>query len=179
MMNQDTRPAYASIDRRSKKSGPLFPPFSILWSPLQPITCIFPFIGHTGITDSKGVASDFQGHYTVGDNSQMAFGMPTRYYRLDRDGEIPGGAEAWDKNIEDANEVYRKRLHNIFCDNCHSHVANVLNRSSPPLWRMCSGKFSIVNIAILMFFQGRFFFLRAALPQFAPIIIIVLLWILF
>lgn len=29
-------------------------PYCIVWSPLPPISWIFPFIGHTGIADSKG-----------------------------------------------------------------------------------------------------------------------------
>lgn len=37
----------------------------ILWSPLPPITWIFPFIGHLGIATSEGVANDFQGEHTI------------------------------------------------------------------------------------------------------------------
>ena len=29
--------------------------------------------------------------------------------------------------LQDANVEYRKRMHNICCDNCHSHVAFALN----------------------------------------------------
>lgn len=32
-------------------------PYCIVWSPLPPITWIFPFIGHTGIADSKGICN--------------------------------------------------------------------------------------------------------------------------
>ena len=45
--------------------------FTILWSPLPPITCILPFIGHMGIANSRGIASDFQGPYSVGDRGRM------------------------------------------------------------------------------------------------------------
>eukprot|EP00970_Alexandrium_tamarense_P003037 scaffold436_cov188-Alexandrium_tamarense.AAC.20 len=38
-----------------------------------------------------------------------------------------GGAEQWDKAVVEANNEYRTRMHNIFCDNCHSHVAYALN----------------------------------------------------
>ena len=57
--------------------------FSVLWSPLPPITWIIPFIGHLGIADSDGVASDFQGPYYVGDRGRMAFGEPTRALKID------------------------------------------------------------------------------------------------
>jgi len=45
--------------------------FTILWSPLPPITWLIPFIGHMGIASSRGVANDFQGPYTVGDRGRM------------------------------------------------------------------------------------------------------------
>jgi len=63
--------------------------FCILWSPLPPITWILPFIGHMGIADSNGVASDFQGSYYVGDRGRMAFGEPTRAFRINTD-SLPG-----------------------------------------------------------------------------------------
>ncbi|KAL9182160.1 hypothetical protein ACHAXT_012812 [Thalassiosira profunda] len=46
--------------------------FTILWSPLPPITCVLPFIGHLGIATSKGVACDFQGPYSVGERGRMS-----------------------------------------------------------------------------------------------------------
>ena len=63
--------------------------FTILWSPLPPITWILPFIGHTGIANSEGIASDFQGPYSVGDQGRMAFGNPTRALKVDA-GDLPG-----------------------------------------------------------------------------------------
>ena len=29
--------------------------------------------------------------------------------------------------IAEANRIYKRRMHNICCDNCHSHVAQALN----------------------------------------------------
>lgn len=92
---------------------------------------IFPFIGHTGITDSKGIICDFQGPYFVGTEGTMAFGNPTRYIQLDpaKVKNIPAGmtsVEAWDAAVDEANRTYCKRMHNLFCDNCHSHVCRAL-----------------------------------------------------
>ena len=95
--------------------------FCILWSPLPPITWILPFIGHTGICDSRGITSDFQGSYYVADfalDGQMAFGKATRYLKIDVS-QLPGGIERWDEAIREANSVYCQRIHNICCDNCH------------------------------------------------------------
>jgi len=63
--------------------------FAILWSPLPLITWFIPFIGHLGIADSNGVASDFQGPYFVGDRGRMAFGEPTRALQI-KIQDIPG-----------------------------------------------------------------------------------------
>ncbi|CAB9515995.1 Transmembrane protein 222 [Seminavis robusta] len=149
--------------------------FCILWSPLHPITLLFPFIGHTGISNSHGVASDFQGPYFIGESQhgrRMAFGAPTRYLKIDI-GQLPGGAEKWDECVEEANQVYRGRMHNICCDNCHSHVANALNRMpiKAPL-----GTWGMVQIATLMFFQGRFVSWWGVILQFGPFLFLVLVF---
>jgi hypothetical protein len=68
--------------------------FTILWSPLPVVTWIIPIIGHLGIADSNGIASDFQGPYYVGDRGRMAFGEPTRALKInisDLPGETPYG----------------------------------------------------------------------------------------
>lgn len=87
--------------------------FSLVWSPLPVVTWIVPFIGHVGITNSQGTASDFRGSFFVGDDGRMAFGAPTRALKIDR-GEI--GAEQWDEAIRQANAIYNQRVHNICCD---------------------------------------------------------------
>jgi hypothetical protein len=38
-------------------------PHCIVWSPLHPITVLFPFIGHMGITNSEGIIFDFAGSF--------------------------------------------------------------------------------------------------------------------
>lgn len=35
-------------------------------------------------------------------------------------------AAQWDEALKQANKCYRKRCHNLCCDNCHSHVAMTL-----------------------------------------------------
>lgn len=104
--------------------------FCILWSPLHPVTALLPFIGHLGIADSHGNISDFQGSFYVHTNegaNYMAFGPVTRYLKLQAGNDLVD-TENWDNAVEEANEIYCQREHNICCDNCHSHVANALNR---------------------------------------------------
>merc|ERR1712238_54979 len=100
-----------------------------------------------GISDSTGRSHDFQGPYYVGSDQsyplpRMAFGYPTRYLQLqlpiDNGGEwivaetrnkadTATISERWDEAIQEANGIYQQRMHNICCDNCHSHVAKALN----------------------------------------------------
>ena len=150
--------------------------FCILWSPLPPITWILPFIGHLGIANSSGIASDFQGSYYVSDrgqNGRMAFGKATRYLKLDAS-QVPGGIDRWDECIQEANEVYSQRIHNICCDNCHSHVALALNKMEFSYHGIIH-KWDMVKLCFLMFFQGRFVSHGAILSQFLPFTILVLI----
>lgn len=163
--------------------------YAIVWSPLPPITWIFPFIGHTGISTSTGVVSDFRGPYYVGTDGKMAFGNPTRYIPLIsmKQPNVNSSAEIqrqWDEAIQVANMEYDTRNHNICCDNCHSHVAYALNHMSISsnddtidIHRLLTNKtkFGMVKIATIMFFRGTFTSYTAILQQFLPFAIVVAL----
>ena len=151
--------------------------FSIVWSALPPITWILPFIGHTGIADSKGVVSDFQGPYTVGDRGKMAFGAPTKalkiHLHLDDNPETCSATSGWDEAIQESNQVYRGRMHNLFCDNCHSHVAYALNRAGVREYGV--EKWDMVKIALLMTFRGRFLSWSALVQTYGPFCLLLFL----
>ena len=119
----------------------------IVWTPLPLITGLLPNIGHTGICDSKGICFDFAGPYTIG-RDHLAFGKTHKYLKLDLEGV---SEKDYDEAIKEANNIYRGRMHNICCDNCHSHVARALNilkykgyesYTMVHVWAMCfcSGK---------------------------------------
>lgn len=106
-------------------------PFCIVWTHLPGITFLLPFIGHTGIADSRGAVFDFAGPYTIGVDD-LAFGRPYRVVQLDpalitRRGAGQSAVEAWDAAVDASCDEYCGRMHNICCDNCHSHVARALN----------------------------------------------------
>lgn len=161
-------------NNNSNKRGPDLS-YCILWSPLWPITLILPFIGHTGIADSRGIANDFQGSYYVGKDGQMAFGAPTRYLKIDI-GDLPGGAERWDEAIEEANRIYNHRVHNICCDNCHSHVCAALNRMN--LQSFGITKWDMVKLCFLIFFRAKFVSVGGCLCQFLPTAILIMIFLL-
>nr|XP_009680716.1 PREDICTED: transmembrane protein 222 [Struthio camelus australis] len=87
---------------------------------------LFPIIGHMGICTSAGVIRDFAGPYYVSEDN-MAFGKPVKYWKLDPSKVYSTSPNAWDTAVHDASEEYKHRMHNLCCDNCHSHVALALN----------------------------------------------------
>jgi transmembrane protein 222 len=82
-------------------------------------------------------------------------------------------AERWDLAIQQANEEYRGRMHNICADNCHSHVAYALNRM--PVAAYGVEHWNMVRIAALVFFRANFVSRWAIVAQFLPFTIIVVL----
>ncbi|KAJ8373237.1 hypothetical protein AAFF_G00267290 [Aldrovandia affinis] len=101
-------------------------PYCVVWTPIPVLSWLLPFIGHMGICTSSGVIRDFAGPYFVSEDN-MAFGRPTKYWRLDVSKVYGSGSNAWDTAIHNASEEYKHRMHNLCCDNCHSHVAMALN----------------------------------------------------
>ena len=126
-----------------------------------------------GISDSQGVACDFQGPYNVGEDGYMMMGPPTRYLRMPLS-SIEGSTEQWDQAVQESNENYKGRMHNICCDNCHSHVACALNTMGLEAYGM--RKWNMVKLCFLVFFKGRFVSLGGAVHQFGPFLFIVLLF---
>lgn len=129
-------------------------PYCIVWTALPGITWLFPFIGHMGIADSRGVVYDFAGPYHIGVDD-LAFGTAMRYLQLDpakarrREGQT--AQEAWDAAVDSGCDVYCTRMHNICCDNCHSHVARVLSEMG------YGGRsdWGMVGLAAWLFFSGK------------------------
>jgi transmembrane protein 222 len=97
-------------------------PFCIVWTPLPLITWFLPFIGHTGIALSDGVIHDFAGPYTI-TIDDLAFGETHKYVPLDIKDPV-----TYDRSVIKADKIYSEMMHNICCNNCHSHVARALNK---------------------------------------------------
>ncbi len=140
-------------------------PFCIVWTPLPLITWLFPFIGHMGIAYSTGVIRDFAGPYYVSEDD-MAFGWPTRYWRLEP-AKARGGANGFDEAVTKASDIYKSRMHNLFCDNCHSHVATAME-----IMDYDGSKWNMVKLAALMLVKGRFVGFTGFLKTWLPFIVI-------
>lgn len=142
-------------------------PFCIVWTPIPLLTWFFPFIGHMGIAMSNGVIRDFAGPYYVSEDN-MAFGRPTRYLVLDVNGVSNGNALEWDECVSKASVVYGTRMHNLFWDNCHSHVGmalSLMKYGGSTNWNM-------IRLASWMFFFGKYVSYGRALKTWLPFILI-------
>ncbi len=127
-----------------------------------------PFIGHTGICTSAGVIYDFAGPYYISEDN-MGFGWPTKYWQLDP-AAMRGGAAAFDAAVAEANAEYRTRMHNLCCDNCHSHVARALSTvayGGRAAWSMV-----FVGLYVTLF--GRYVSVGAFLRTWLPFLVIML-----
>lgn len=109
----------------SAKSGSFKWPYCIVWTPLPVVTWFLPIIGHTGISNSKGIIYDFSDVRGVGVDS-FPFGDPTKVFEF-KPNLIRGGAKAWDKAIQQISDYYAKTKYNIYLNNCHWYIADVLN----------------------------------------------------
>ncbi|XP_074654958.1 transmembrane protein 222-like [Tubulanus polymorphus] len=140
-------------------------PHCIVWTPIPLLTWLFPFIGHMGIATSSGVIRDFAGPYYVSEDD-MAFGTPTKYWQLSLD--KVKNREIWDNGVKEASEEYKTRMHNLFCDNCHSHVAyalNTMNYNGSTTWNM-------VKLAFYMLIYSKYVSCMGFIKTWLPFLIL-------
>jgi hypothetical protein len=123
-------------------------PFCIVWTPIPILTYIIPSIGHTGIATSSGVIHDFAGSFFVSVDN-FAFGKPTKYVQLDLSEQEK---YEFDRAVEKGDNKYNMEEHNLCVNNCHSHVAYVLNQIK------YKGKtnYTMVNIWWLLITKGKY-----------------------
>lgn len=77
-------------------------------------------------------------------------------------------AATWDEGVDSGCQEYTKHMHNICCDNCHSHVARCLNDmkfNNVTTWNM-------INLGVKMFFFGKFTNLWGFVKTFLPFAIV-------
>ncbi|KAB0805716.1 hypothetical protein PPYR_02686 [Photinus pyralis] len=141
-------------------------PFCVVWTPIPFLTWLFPVIGHMGIALSSGIIRDFAGPYFVSEDN-MAFGDPSKYWQLKFNNAI-GGSAGWDRAITEASDIYKERMHNLFCDNCHSHVATALNL----MQYNNSSNWNMVKLAFLMLVYGKYVSFVAFLKTWLPFLVL-------
>nr|GMC59868.1 protein RTE1-HOMOLOG [Ipomoea batatas] len=144
-------------------------PCCIVWTPLPVLSWFIPIIGHIGICREDGVILDFAGpNFVCVDN--FAFGAPARYIRIRKDeqcrvsrypapyereddrnySETGNDATTWDGALHKSTEEFQHRSYNLLTCNCHSFVANALNRLG-----FQAGGWNVVSLAIYILLKGQ------------------------
>ncbi|XP_043711646.1 protein RTE1-HOMOLOG isoform X1 [Telopea speciosissima] len=168
-------------------------PFCIVWTPLPVISWFLPFIGHIGICREDGVILDFAGpNFVCVDN--FTFGAVARYIQLNREEqccvspfaehEIPdryGQSDlvtemmTWDDALRKSTQEFQHHSYSLFTCNCHSFVANNLNR----LGYGGTGRWNVVNLATFIFLKGHWVSKGAIVKSFLPFVLVLSLGLMF
>ncbi|VAI38222.1 unnamed protein product [Triticum turgidum subsp. durum] len=127
--------------------------------------------------EEDGVILDFAGpNFVSVDN--FAFGAVTRYIQLNGDEcykLLDTGAETtWDGALRKGVQEFQNRNYNLFTCNCHSFVANNLNR----LFYAGHDKWNVVSLAAVMFLRGRWVSAGAVVKTLAPFVVVLALGVL-
>jgi len=108
-------------------------PISIVWCPLPLLTWLFPFIGHLGVCKSDGIIHDFAASEYINRHKQkMGFGSVTKFapvnlHLIKGYTDMNSAVRSWDDAVDNASKKYDNLSHNLILNNCHAHVATVLN----------------------------------------------------
>lgn len=120
-----------------------------------------------GIALSSGVIRDFAGSYFVSEDN-FGFGKPTRYIILNPK-KAYQGSFGWDEAVSKASVIYGTRMHNLFWDNCHSHVGLALSTMK----YNNSNSWNMAKLAAWMFFCGRYVGVLGFIKTWIPFITVV------
>ena len=142
-------------------------PYCVVWTPIPVVSYLCPWIGHTGVGSSQGKIHDFSGSYTVSVDD-MLFGWPKKYARVSVEGETKA---KWDEALELVDSKFREKVHNLVQNNCHSHVAELLNDLG------YEGKsWSTLSIWWLLVTRSRYVSYSAVVVTYLPFLLILLLF---
>lgn len=156
-------------------------PCCLVWTPLPVVSWLAPFIGHVGICKEDGSVLDFSGSNLVNVDN-FAFGPVARYLQLDREqccfpanlaGHTckhrynhteHGTAITWDDALLSSARHFEPKFYNLFTCNCHSFVADCLNR-------LCYGGstgWNMINVVGLVLLKGKWVAFMSILRSFFP-----------
>ncbi|XP_021823988.1 protein REVERSION-TO-ETHYLENE SENSITIVITY1 isoform X4 [Prunus avium] len=160
-------------------------PCCLVWTPLPIVSWLAPFIGHVGICREDGAILDFSGSNFV-NADDFAFGAVARYLQLDRTqccfatnlgghtcksgykhAEF-GTAITWDDALRSSSRYFEHKTYNLFTCNCHSFVANCLNR----IFYGGSMSWNMINVAGLVLLKGQWVDAMSVVRSFLPFLLV-------
>ncbi|KAG8098580.1 hypothetical protein GUJ93_ZPchr0013g34881 [Zizania palustris] len=122
---------------------------------------------HGDGSKEDGVILDFAGpNFVSVDN--FAFGAVARYIQVNTNECYkllePEDAATWDDTLKKGVQEFQHRSYSLLTCNCHSFVANNLNR----LFYSGHDKWNVVNLAAVMFLRGRWVSAASVAKTFLP-----------
>ncbi|KAL4582660.1 hypothetical protein LXL04_007218 [Taraxacum kok-saghyz] len=199
-MESDTEPKHLMIEHNVPNTTHIDPtrarfPCCIVWTPLPVISWLLPFVGHVGIGREDGVIVDFAGpNFVSVDN--FTFGAVARYIQIGKEKnpiswlpsstyrneeeeefklvELGKNQLTWDESLKHTTQEYQKQTYSILTCNCHSFVANHLNRleSGPSGW-------NVVNVAAMILLKGQWVNTSSMLQSYLSFMVMVFLGVTF
>lgn len=143
-------------------------PYCIVWTTLPLLSWIFPFIGHVGICDSEGVIFDFAGSYNINRGS-LIFGNVMKYFQLDI-GKFKSISCTYNNAIEQSNNEFKYKMHNLITSNCHDHVCSVLNRIQ--FKSLGFSHWNSINLILLLLMHSKYVSWLSIIKTWSPFFII-------
>ncbi|KAK1298888.1 Protein REVERSION-TO-ETHYLENE SENSITIVITY1 [Acorus calamus] len=158
-------------------------PCCLVWCPLPVVSWLAPYIGHLGICQEDGAVLDFSGSNFV-NVGNFAYGAVARYLQLNREqccfpphmaGHTcknnyrhaeHGTAMTWDDAMRHSMQKFQHKSYNLFTFNCHSFVANCINR----LAFKGSMDWNMINLAALILLKGWWVDRMSIVKSFSPFV---------
>ncbi|CAO2166138.1 unnamed protein product [Urochloa humidicola] len=135
-------------------------PFCIVWTPLPVVSWLAPYIGHVGICQEDGAILDFAGSNLCCFPVNLAAHVCGKSYNHS---EV-GAAISWDDALQSGMRRFQHKFYNLFTCNCHSFVANCLNRIA----YKGSMEWNVLNVAALVWFHGQWVDKMSVVRSFLP-----------
>ncbi|TYI01479.1 hypothetical protein ES332_A11G203400v1 [Gossypium tomentosum] len=137
-------------------------PYCIVWTPLPITSWLIPFIGHIGICREDGVILDFAGPSCVSIDD-FAFGAVARYIQINKDKEcsISYHSSALKGDQEYQHDDLREAL--TWDDALEKGIQEL---------GFHSGGWNVVNLAVLIFINGRWVNKTAVLRSYLPFVVV-------
>ncbi|WOL20409.1 protein REVERSION-TO-ETHYLENE SENSITIVITY1 [Canna indica] len=166
-------------------------PCCIVWTPLPIVSWLAPYIGHVGIGREDGQVLDFAGSNFV-NTDNFSYGAVARYLQLDREQccfppnlsahkckqsykhAENGVAISWDDALHWSMQHFQHKYYNLFTCNCHSFVADCLNR----LAYNGSVQWNMLNLAALILRKGQWVDGMSVFRSFSPFVVVLIVGIL-
>lgn len=125
------------------------------------------------------LTSGVNDHFTLDLQQCSITSHPATMYRSEEEYKLVESGRnqhehTWDDFLRKSTQEYQHHTYNILTCNCHSFVANNLNRLE-----FQGGGWNVVNVAIMIFMKGKWVSVKSMIQSYLPFVIIFFVGIIF